>query len=322
MRVPPPRLSPRLAPGEAACTASRTQAIAAALLLPPPRGAAPPPAHVTMLIPNLRPPPASAARALTGAVQRWGAALLAASVLTAAPFTPPAFAASASCDTSRVEAPSGAFRSAAFEKPNYSSAIVASRDTNVSPREAYDIIAERAVLPKGGACARALDLGAGAGVSTQLLWLNGFRSIEAVDPSRVAWDENVEKDGAVKLPSGVSFAQATDDSYLSRRARDPEAEPFEMVVVNYAINADKAADFARLLLSPEGNLLAPVNVQRDYWFAQEYRLMNQRGDVLWRKDKVGSWEVTFQPDFTQPTCQGQWCPQFRGADSLTTLELK
>ena len=119
--------------------------------------------------------------------------------------------------------------------------------------------------------------------------------------------------------------------------------------------------------------------------------MNKRGDVLWRKDKVGSWEanqhgdraptlgsaparlprllrarlaapgssalpereagplgapppprvleraasikvadlaafgatqVTFQPDFTQPTCQGQWCPQFRGADSLTTLQLK
>jgi hypothetical protein len=229
----------------------------------------------------------------------------------------------AACDASgRVDAPGGAFRSAAFEKPNYSSAIVASRDTNVSPREAYDIIAERAVLPKGVACARALDLGAGAGVSTQLLWLNGFRSIEAVDPSRVAWDENVEKDGAVKLPAGVSFVQATDDSFLARRARDPEAAPFEMVVVNYAINPDKAADFARALLTPEGKLLAPVNVQRDYWFAQEYRLMNQRGDVLWRKDKVGSWEVTFQPDFTQPTCQGQWCPQFRGADSLTTLELK
>ena len=149
MRVPPPRLAPRLAPSKAACTASPRQAIAAALLLPPPLGAAPPPAHAAMLIPNLRPPPASAARALTGAVQRWGAALLAASVLTAAPFTPPAFAASASCDTSRVEAPSGAFRSAAFEKPNYSSAIVASRDTNVSPREAYDIIAERAVQQYG-----------------------------------------------------------------------------------------------------------------------------------------------------------------------------
>jgi hypothetical protein len=234
---------------------------------------------------------------------------------------PPAHAAAA-CDASQLDAPSGAFRSAAFEKPNYSSAIVASRDTNVSPREAYDIIAERAVLPKAGACARALDLGAGAGVSTQLLWLNGFRSIEAVDPSRVAWDENVEVDGAVALPAGVSFVQATDDSFMARRAKNSEATPFEMVVVNYAINPDKAAEFARALLTPEGNLLAPVNVQRDYWFAQEYRLMNKRGDVLWRKDKVGSWEVTFQPDFTQPTCQGQWCPQFRGADSLTTLQLK
>ena len=46
-------------------------------------------------------------------------------------------------------------------------------------------------------------------MSTQLLWLNGFRSIEAVDPSRVAWDENVERDGEVPLPPGVSFTQAT-----------------------------------------------------------------------------------------------------------------
>ena len=104
------RLAPSLAPSEAACTASRRQAIAAALLLLRPLGA--PPAHA------------------------------------------------ASCDASR-DAPGNAFRSAAFQKPNYSSAIVASRDTNVSPREAYDIIADRAVLPKGLPCARALDLGAG-----------------------------------------------------------------------------------------------------------------------------------------------------------------
>ena len=91
---------------------------------------------------------------------------------------PPPAHAEAACDASQADAPGSAFRSAAFEKPNYSSAIVASRDTNVSPREAYDIIAERALLPKGVPCARALDLGAGAGVSTQLLWLNGFRSIK------------------------------------------------------------------------------------------------------------------------------------------------
>ena len=60
---------------------------------------------------------------------------------------PPPAHAEAACDASQVDAPGSAFRSAAFEKPNYSSAIVASRDTNVSPREAYDIIAERALLP-------------------------------------------------------------------------------------------------------------------------------------------------------------------------------
>ena len=34
--------------------------------------------------------------------------------------------------------------------------------------------------------------------------------------------------------------------------------------VNYAINPDKANEFARTLLTAEGRLLAPVNIQRDY----------------------------------------------------------
>merc|ERR1711957_85171 len=116
----------------------------------------------------------------------------------------------------------------------------------VSPREAYDIIADRAVLPKGLPCARALDLGAGAGVSTQLLWLNGFRSIEAVDPSRVAWDENVERDGEVQLPPGVSFTQATDDTFLSRRNLAKNTSAFDTASRRQAIAA------ALLLLRPLG----------------------------------------------------------------------
>ena len=84
----------------------------------------------------------------------------------------------------------------------------------------------------------------------------------------------------------------------------------------------QAAEFAKTLLTEEGILLAPVNLQSDYWFAQEFRLMDRRGEVLWRRDKVGTWEVTFQPDFTSSTCSGQWCPQFRGLESLTTLNLK
>ena len=96
------------------------------------------------------------------------------------------------------------FQSLAFGKENYASAVTASRDTNVSPKEAYDVIALEADYPAGVPCATALDLGAGAGVSTQILWRNGFRNIVAVDPSRVAWDANVVK----SLPPGVQFVQA------------------------------------------------------------------------------------------------------------------
>ena len=38
-------------------------------------------------------------------------------------------------------------RTGAFEQPNYSNAVVASRDTNVSPKEAYDVISSRALPP-------------------------------------------------------------------------------------------------------------------------------------------------------------------------------
>ena len=146
--------------------------------------------------------------------------------------------------------------------------------------------------------------------------------IVAVDISRTAWDEFVERDGESPLPSGVSFTQANDDAYLeSFLSRGPEAEGFDMVVVNYAINPEKANELARALLTAEGRLLAPVNIQRDYWFAQEFRLMDRSGTVLWRQRDVGAWQVTFQPDFTEPSCQGQWCPQFRGPDSMSTLQL-
>ena len=49
--------------------------------------------------------------------------------------------------------------------------------------------------------------------------------------------------------------------------------------------------------------------------------MDRSGAVLWKQRDVGAWQVPFQPDFTSPNCQGQWCPQFRGADSLSTLQL-
>ena len=209
------------------------------------------------------------------------------------------------------------FRSGAFDQPNYANAVVASRDTNVSPKEAYDVIATRALPPPGGSrCPRALDLGAGAGVSTEILWRNGFRSIVAVDPSRVAWDKFVGEQQPAG--SGVTFIQNSDDGYIESRPAD--AALFDLVLVNFAINADKARDLLALL-TPNGRLLAPVNQQRDYWFRQEYREFDRTGELLWRADTSGGWAITFQPDFTSPACQGQWCPQFRGM-SDNTLKLQ
>ena len=175
---------------------------------------------------------------------------IAAALLLLRPDAPPAFA---DCD-----APKDAFKSAAYEKPNYSSAIVASRDTNVSPKEAYDIIAFKAEPPEksASACPRALDLGAGAGVSTQLLWLNGFRQIVAVDISRTAWDEFVERYGEVRLPAGVSFTQANDDAYLESRGAD--AEPFDMVVVRSHVKDTGATPVCQRQPSGAASSLGPL----------------------------------------------------------------
>ena len=111
---------------------------------------------------------------------------------------------------------------------------------------------------------------------------------------------------------------AFEFGYLDARAAD--APLFDMVLVNFAINADKVGDLLPLL-SPEGRLLAPVNQQSNYWFRQEYREFDRSGAVLWRTDTSGGWQITFQPDFTSPACQGQWCPQFRGA-AENTLKLR
>ena len=138
------------------------------------------------------------------------------------------------------------------------------------------MIATRALPPPGGSrCPRALDLGAGAGVSTEILWRNGFRSIVAVDPSRVAWDKFVGEQQPAG--SGVTFIQNSDDGYIESRPAD--AALFDLVLVNFAINADKARDLLALL-TPNGRLLAPVNQQRDYWFRQEYREFDRTGELL------------------------------------------
>ena len=144
-----------------------------------------------------------------------------------------------------------------------------------------------------------------------------LRNIVAVDPSRVAWDKYVGE--STSAGGGVVFYQNSDEGYVDGRK---EGEPlFDLVLVNFAINAEKALSLAQTLLTPDGRLLAPVNQQRDYWFRQEYRQLDKTGKVLWSTASSGGWQITFQPDFAEPSCQGQWCPQFRGM-SDNTLKLR
>ena len=92
----------------------------------------------------------------------------------------------------------------------YTNSITASRDTNVSPKEAYDSILK--YLPRNNDNNKiALDVGAGAGLSTSYLFHNlGYQTIDAVDWSSDAWRSNVEQ-----TPSSVRFYELDDDSFFS-----------------------------------------------------------------------------------------------------------
>lgn len=151
----------------------------------------------------------------------------------------------------------------------------------------------------------ALDLGAGAGLSTSLLYNLGYTDIDAVDWSRDAWDANV-----LQVPDSVRFSQASDDAFF---AQHPQSR-YEVIVYNFAVNPDKALWVARKYLSPSGGrLLAPVNDKADFWYKQSYWVLNSNGDILYKsRAEVGAWSVQFQPDVTSDTCTGIWCGSMNG----------
>ena len=202
------------------------------------------------------------------------------------------------------------FRSNGYGREEYTNSIVASRDTNISPAEVYDTLAK--LRTKDGT--RALDVGAGAGVSTQVLWELGYREIDALDWSGDAWRINVEENGS--CPSSVHFYELDDERFLKQRKRDSQSKCYDAIAFNFAVNRNKAVFFAKQLLNESGILLAPINTQDDYWLKQVYTLMDSSGETLWVANDVGAWSVQFQPDVTQDTCQGVWCAQFNGFQKL------
>eukprot|EP00957_Ditylum_brightwellii_P005680 433128-Ditylum_brightwellii.AAC.1 len=118
---------------------------------------------------------------------------------------------------------------------------------------------------------RALDVGAGAGVSTQVLWDLGYRSIDAIDWTREAWDTYV-----TSCPSAVSFYELDDERYLEQVHK--QDDKFDVIAFNFGINESKARQFTRFLKQPHGRLLAPVNAQTNYWLKQTYKSYDCNGN--------------------------------------------
>lgn len=206
------------------------------------------------------------------------------------------------------------FHSAAYGLKEYTNSIVASRDTNISPKEVYDTISSdflteafnAAIKDNGNKyIPRALDVGAGAGVSTEVLYTLGYKNIEALDWSGSAWEKYVIDDPSGYCPRGVNFYESDDERYLDRW-REKDNGLFDVIVFNFAVNESKAALFAKELLDKNhGRLLAPINTSNDYWLKQTYMVMDSKGEVLWSAVDVGAWSVQFQPDVTQDTVSGQ-----------------
>lgn len=219
------------------------------------------------------------------------------------------------------------FESKAFELRELTNSITASRDTNISPLEAYNTIqlSLKQQLPNTNrnrsTPLRALDLGAGAGASTQLLWELGYRTIDAVDWTQEAWDSYV-----TQQPNSVTFYEMDADTFRETIWRKQSLPPYDAIVFNFAVNESKAISFAKELLldsssqssssssSNNSVLLAPVNTQRDYWMKQSYKLYDSKGDLVRAiGDNVDAWSVQFQPDVSENTCVSSiWCPPFNG----------
>ena len=231
------------------------------------------------------------------------------------------------------------FVSAAYSKREYTNSIVASRDTNISPAEVYDTIRGRLQLQQqqllqkaddngddtttiASNNLRALDVGAGAGVSTQVIYDElGIKTIDAVDWSGDAWKLNVIDDDVGHCPSSVKFYEMDDERFIETVWKTKLNKPkYDIIAFNFAVNRDKAMYFCKSLLkSNTGLLLAPINTQTDYWLKQTYVLLDSSGSIVWSANDVGAWSVQFQPDVTQDTCQGIWCAPYNGFQKYRKL---
>lgn len=178
---------------------------------------------------------------------------------------------------------------------------VFSQDTNISASDIYD--AQRQYLKPDGEKhgLRALDLGAGAGVSTSVLKQLGYEHIDSVDQSDTAWMQS----GANKMKD-VKFHKATADDFIAG-IKSKDGTQYDAVNVAYGLKDSKAIDYAERVLARGGKFLVPITtsevVERPGKIATRWHLVTKDGSGnVHDKDlpdkPVGGGQMKFQPDIT------------------------
>ena len=76
--------------------------------------------------------------------------------------------------------------------------------------------------------------------------------------------------GGEKVPEGVVFTPMDDERFVDEQLRGANTinknKKFYVIVFNFGVNESKARAYAKEFLNPDvRRLLAPVNIQPDYW---------------------------------------------------------
>lgn len=152
----------------------------------------------------------------------------------------------ASIATTSISPPSSSsFKSSATPLKQFSTSYTASRDTNISPSEAYTTISSPTIkqsidkIREDGSTPTCVDFGAGAGVSTQILWDMGIKKIDAVDWSSTAWSKYVVEEGVQNL--NVQFYEMDDVTFLENHP-----QKYDFIIFNFGINSSKAYEYAKV----------------------------------------------------------------------------
>ena len=113
----------------------------------------------------------------------------------------------------------------------------------------------------------------------------------------MAWDRFANE----KLPPDVEFFHGSDEQFVTQwEDAKPQPEKFNLVVLNYAVNHDKAVRFAKTLVAPGGHLLAPTNVQNNYWFAQQYERVRALPGLCPREENIFIFSIRVRTLFVAP----------------------